>query len=136
MKDKIILIVKEAIANHTWSDKDDYAPNTDIYRIDSEDIDHIAEQVADELLKIKITLPVGRCNGKISEVLNFLSDLVELQEYRQKIEQGRLIELPKKVYEIGYCYGWEINEKEIGEDVFLTKEEAEAELAELLRGGK
>lgn len=58
-----------------------------------------------------------------------------LGELEDKIEQGLLVELPKKVYEIGYCYGWEINEKEIGEDVFLTKEEAEASLQEL-RGGE
>jgi len=122
MKDKIILAVKEAINNNViYRDSDD-----DAGLIYSEDIDHIAEQVADKLLK-----------------------------------QGRLIEFPKKVYEVCYVLGWEIVEfnitaityscdgvverieasrpyeatvftkSKIGKTDFLTKEEAKAKLQEL-----
>ena len=73
-------------------------------------------------------------------------DVDKLAHYEDLEEQGRLIELPCKVgdrvYEIyRFCiYGaWEIDEHRvtledlphIGKTVFLTKEEAEAKLAEL-----
>lgn len=88
-----------------------------------------------------------------------------LGELEDKIEQGLLVELPVKVYEVRYCLGWELYEfdvtsityshskgierveasrqhedrvfekSEIGNYVFLTKAEAEAKLTEL-RGEK
>ena len=46
IKDKIILAVKEAIANNAEAVDCDY----DIIEIDCDDVDHIAEQVADALI--------------------------------------------------------------------------------------
>ena len=46
IKDKIVLAVKDAIANNAESVDCDY----DIVEIDCEDVDHIAEQVADTLI--------------------------------------------------------------------------------------
>ena len=50
IKDKIILAVKEAIANNAEAVDCDY----DIIKIDCNDVDHIAEQVADTLIAASI----------------------------------------------------------------------------------
>lgn len=50
IKDKIILVVKDAIANNAEAVDCDY----DIIEIDCEDVDHIAEQVADTLIAANI----------------------------------------------------------------------------------
>ena len=96
-----------------------------------------------------------------------ISVIQEVLEYRTKIEQGLIIELPKKCYQVIWVLGWEIYEYDIveikydykkditvlkavrsniteiftsdnhmigrrlGEEVFLTKAEAEKKLQKL-----
>ena len=75
-----------------------------------------------------------------------------LAELEDKIEQGKMIELPCKVGDTVYqtdgvriyeskvelliydCGRWAFNEKAIGSSVFLTREEAEKRLKELQNG--
>lgn len=95
----------------------------------------------------------------IEKYKEFLEDMVELAEYRQAEEQGLLLRLPYPLgTEIYFCftYGvfkdhirkWQCNKDGlsfysrkrwyradlIGKYVFLTREEAEAKLAEMQKG--
>lgn len=45
-----------------------------------------------------------------------------LAEIEDKIENGTLIELPKKCYQVVWCLGWEIVEYDIVETTFDHKE--------------
>lgn len=63
IKDKIILAVKEAIANNAEAVDCDY----DIIEIDCNDVDHIAEQVADTLIAANI--------GDVTEYKEIIRDL-------------------------------------------------------------
>lgn len=129
IKDKIILAVKEAIANNAEAVDCDY----DIIEIDCDDVDHIAEQVADALIAAGIG-DVGETKEKLKKINEriLLGDIIACDLSAKCAEYKYRAEVAEKMFNILY--------EETSEYMkVLSKEwykyQAEKELAEL-KGGK
>lgn len=133
IKDKIILAVKDAIANNAEAVNCDY----DIIEIDCNDVDHIAEQVADTLIAANIgdvTEWKERAERMHKEALKQkqrVSDLKRSEDtMRNQLEcaMGMVSEMKhaKRTLEILYVSGV-IPEEALGEAVKQAKLEIEEE---------
>ena len=84
IKDKIILAVKEAIANNAEAVDCDY----DIIEIDCDDVDHIAEQVADTLIAAGIgDVEEAEHRAEVYERALYHTAISDT-EYQEAIEQA------------------------------------------------
>ena len=69
----------------------------------------------ERLTKEELTDFVSRAVVQLPPTLTqqLMSVVLELEEYRDKIEDGTLIELPKKCYQVIWVLGWEIIEYDV-----------------------
>lgn len=129
-----------------------HAKHEDLIIVDKEYL----EACAKESINVEFGDFLKKAYARLDQIQSkqLTSIILELEEYRSKIEQGTLIELPCKVGDSFYsyerlkyqCQGIEIAKDGIylrtvynikflfGKDAFLTSEEAEKRLKELQNG--
>lgn len=103
IKDKIIIAVKSAIANNAEAVDCDY----NIIEIDCNDVDHIAEQVADALIEAGIgdvkSLVDGNCVLYVKDkgfMRLYPEGVIKKLEHRAKVEEQAFHNMMKAFHEL------------------------------------